>query len=200
MANPTQPSISFATTEDVPAVLTMINELAVYEKEEPATVQATEASLRRTLTFPTSSTSHTNPGYAKTLLLRLPATPTKKSYDKYPNDVAGAVVGMAMYFNNYSTWRAKPGVYLEDLFVKPEYRGRGYGKLLIQELAREVLRIDGGRLEWSCLRWNTPSLKFYDGLGAERMEDWIGLRVEGEALEKLALGRPLEQSETEHEV
>lgn len=105
-----------------------------------------------------------------------------------PNDKPEAVVGMAMYFNNYSTWRAAPGVYLEDLFVRPQYRKRGYATKLIQELAREVLRIDGGRLEWSCLKWNEPSLKFYRSLGAQEMKDWVSLRVDGEALRKLALG------------
>lgn len=93
---------------------------------------------------------------------------------------------MAMFFNNYSTWRGAPGVYLEDLFVQPEYRGRGYGKLLIRALARETVRIGGARLEWSCLKWNEPSLKFYRGLGAQEMTEWVGLRVDGEALERLA--------------
>lgn len=93
---------------------------------------------------------------------------------------------MALYFTSYSTWRAKPGVYLEDLVVREEFRGRGYGKALIRKLAGEVKRIDGGRLEWSCLKWNEPSLKFYRGLGATEMQEWVGLRVDGEALEKLA--------------
>lgn len=93
---------------------------------------------------------------------------------------------MALYFHNYSTWRAAPGIYLEDLFVKPKYRKRGYGKVLIRELAKEVVRINGGRLEWSCLTWNTPSLEFYEALGAKRMTEWVGLRVDGENLKKLA--------------
>ena len=93
---------------------------------------------------------------------------------------------MALYFNNYSTWRSKPGIYLEDLFVRPQYRKKGYGKLLIQALAQEVLKIDGARLEWSCLKWNEPSLQFYRSLGAKEMHDWIGLRVDGDDLIKLA--------------
>lgn len=174
----------FADTDrlDVPEILTMINELAEYEHELKS-VEATEDSLARTLTFD-ASTQHTNPGYAKTLILRLPSDPA------HPDDKPDAVAGMAMYFNNYSTWRAKPGIYLEDLYVKPQYRKRGYGKLLLQALARQVLAIDGGRLEWSCLTWNEPSLQFYRSLGAKEMEGWVGLRVDGEALQKLALGQP----------
>lgn len=157
----------------------MIKELAEYEKE-PAAVQATEESLARTLTFAPSARP-SNPGYAKTLLIRLPQNP------KISGDGPNRVAGMAMYFNSYSTWRAKPGIYLEDLFVREQYRGRGYGKMLIQELAREVLKIDGARLEWSCLKWNEPSLAFYKKLGAVEQEEWTKLRVDGEALERLAL-------------
>lgn len=154
----------------------MIRELADYEKEM-SKVEATEASLLRTLIFAETASNNESEfsatGYAKTLILRT-------------ND--DAVAGMAMYFNNYSTWRSKPGVYLEDLFVRPQYRKRGYGKMLIQALAKEVLRIEGGRLEWSCLKWNEPSLAFYKSLGAVQMEDWVQLRVDGEALQKLAAG------------
>ncbi|KAI7417018.1 hypothetical protein KC364_g18669, partial [Hortaea werneckii] len=159
MADPTKSSVTMATVDDIPAILTMIKELAAYEHAEDK-VEATEESLLRTLTFapsPASSTQpHTNPGYAKTLLLRLPSSPTD------PADTPSAIAGMAMYFNNYSTWRSKPGVYLEDLYVRPQYRKRGYGKMLIQALAQECYRIGGARLDWTCLRWNTPSLEFYD--------------------------------------
>ncbi|KKY24645.1 putative gcn5-related n-acetyltransferase [Diplodia seriata] len=162
---------------DVRAILDLIKELAIYE-DALDSVQATEDSLAATLSFDPSSSdqpsSTVHSGYAKTLLVTAPE---------------GEVAGMALFFNNYSTWRAKPGVYLEDLFVKPKYRQRGYGKLLIQELAREVQRIDGGRLEWSCLKWNEPSLKFYAGIGARQMEEWVGLRVDGEALVNLAEGK-----------
>lgn len=101
----------------------------------------------------------------------------------------GKLAGFALYFNNYSTWRAQPGIFLEDLFVRPAFRGKGYGTLMMRFLAAEVLRMDGGRLEWSCLKWNESSLKFYEGLGAERMEGWVGLRVEGEDLMRLARGK-----------
>lgn len=166
----------------------MIKELADYENE-PEKVLATEDSLKRTLTFaPGGSTAqHSNPGYAKALILRTPANPST-TY-KYADDKPGSVAGMALFFNNYSTWRSKPGVYLEDLFVRPQYRKRGWGKFLIQALAQEVLRIDGGRLEWSCLKWNEPSLQFYRSLGAKEMHDWVQLRVDGQELIDLALGK-----------
>ena len=93
---------------------------------------------------------------------------------------------MALYFTNYSTWRGAPGIYLEDLFVRPEYRGRGYGKELLRQLARETTKIGGRRLEWSVLKWNEPSLKFYEKLGAKRMDGWVTMRVDGEALDKLS--------------
>ncbi|KAM3423804.1 hypothetical protein BST61_g1206 [Cercospora zeina] len=190
--NAQQPSIAHATRADVPAILAMIKELADYEKEA-SKVEATEESLARTLTFAPSaprsraSTQHTNPGYAKTLILRLPSTLSEA--DQKAGFAPGAVAGMAMYFNNYSTWRSKPGIHLEDLFVRPQYRKRGYGKLLIRALAQEVLKIDGGRLEWSCLKWNEPSLGFYQSLGAVQMTEWVQLRVDGEALRNLALGQ-----------
>ena len=95
---------------------------------------------------------------------------------------------MALFFPNYSTWRAAPGIYLEDLYVREQYRGRGYGTRLLRELARETERIGGKRLEWSVLRWNEPSLRFYEGIGAERLEEWVGMRVEGEGLGRLAGG------------
>ncbi|KAF7846103.1 hypothetical protein BT93_L5251 [Corymbia citriodora subsp. variegata] len=152
----------------------MIKELAEYEKAL-SSVHATEQSLRQTLCLaPHAGAAPSGAGYAKTLILRLPATE------------GGAVVGMALYFNNYSTWRAAPGVYLEDLFVREGYRKRGYGTLLLKALAKEVKRIGGARLEWCCLRWNESSLKFYRSIGAQEQHDWITLRTDGEALERLA--------------
>lgn len=92
---------------------------------------------------------------------------------------------MALYFHNYSTWKAAPGIYLEDLYVRPEFRKHGFGKALIKALATETLKVGGKRLEWSCLKWNEPSLQFYRSLGAEEKTAWVGLRVDDEALEKL---------------
>ena len=93
---------------------------------------------------------------------------------------------MALYFYNYSTWRARPGIYLEDLFVQPSARGRGHGRRLLVELARQVVAAGGGRLEWSVLRWNEPSIRFYEAMGARALDEWLGMRVDGPALDRLA--------------
>lgn len=154
---------------DVPEILAMINELAGFENALDS-VQATEASLNATLTFADSPSS--TPGYARTMILS--------------SQPSNEVAGMALYFHNYSTWRAKPGIYLEDLFVRPKFRRRGYATVLLKALAGEVRKIDGARLEWACLKWNVNALKFYEGLGAKQMDEWVGLRVDGDELGKLA--------------
>lgn len=177
-------TIRHATQSDVPTILAMINELATYEHALHE-VEATEATLTSTLSFPdnnhnnkddaspTQSTSGWTPGYAKTILL-------------IPHN--GEPAGMALYFHNYSTWRSAPGIYLEDLFVRPAYRGKGYGTALIRALARECTGLQCRRLEWSVLKWNEPSIRFYQGdsVGATRMEEWVGMRVDGDRLLKLA--------------
>lgn len=160
----------------MPIILSLIHELAAYEKAA-SSVLATETSLLETLSFPSNPAS----GYAKTLLLFAPHPPSTAS--KLPSPQCA---GMALYFNNYSTWRAAPGIYLEDLFVRPEYRGRGYGKRLLQELAKETKRIGGKRFEWSVLKWNEPSIKFYKAIGAQQMDEWVTMRVDDEALDKMA--------------
>ncbi|KAF3006055.1 hypothetical protein E8E13_010904 [Curvularia kusanoi] len=172
----TNATIRHATREDVPTILGLIQELADYEKAS-SSVHATVDSLTRTLSHADPS-DPSNPdafskGFAKTLLV---------------TDPDGVVAGMALYFYNYSTWTGVPGIYLEDLFVKEAYRKKGYGVLLLKSLAKEVLRVDGKRLEWSCLDWNEPSLRFYQSekVGAKKKEEWVGLRVEGEKLERLA--------------
>jgi GNAT superfamily N-acetyltransferase len=98
----------------------------------------------------------------------------------------GRVVGFALFFHNYSTFLARPGIYLEDLFVLPESRGRGYGKALLSHLARVAVERGCGRFEWSVLDWNTPSIEFYESRGAVPQEGWTVFRVTGEALERLA--------------
>lgn len=169
-----------ARITDVPEILAMIRELADHEKLLNKCL-ATEASLFSTLSFADSTSPiPTGPGYAKTLILRAPASVVPGGFPHLE------VAGMALYFNNYSTWRSAPGVYLEDLYVRPQFRKRGYGKLLIQVLAEEVRRIDGGRLEWCCLRSNEPSLQFYRSLGAVEQVNWVTLRVDGETLESMA--------------
>ena len=97
-----------------------------------------------------------------------------------------AEVGFALFFHNFSTFLGKAGIYLEDLFVKPEYRGKGYGKALIKKLASIAIERGCGRLEWSCLDWNQPSIDFYLSLGAEAMDEWTVYRVAGDTLANLA--------------
>jgi len=164
------PTIRHAKASDIPTILALIKELALYEKE-PDSVLATEETLSKTLGFTAEA-----PAYAKTLLII---------------DPEGNPAGMALYFYNYSTWRAKPGVYLEDLFVRPEYRGRGYGTALLAALAKEVMAVDGGRLEWSVLKWNEPSIKFYESIGAQNLgKEWQVMRVDGKTLDELAAKGP----------
>lgn len=98
----------------------------------------------------------------------------------------GMEVGFALYFHNFSTFLGRAGIYLEDLFVLPEFRGRGYGKALLKELARITKDRGCGRLEWACLDWNKPSIEFYRSLGAVPMSDWTTYRIAGETLEEMA--------------
>ena len=98
----------------------------------------------------------------------------------------GKEVGFALFFHNFSTFLGRAGIYLEDLYVRPEFRGKGYGKALLKELARIAVERGCGRLEWWCLDWNRPSIDFYLSLGAEPMKDWTVYRIAGETLQKLA--------------
>ena len=100
----------------------------------------------------------------------------------------GVEVGFALYFHNFSTFVGRSGLYLEDLFVKPAYRGKGYGKALLRELASIAVERGCGRLEWSCLDWNQSSIDFYKSMGAVPMDEWTVYRVTGETLEKMAKG------------
>jgi GNAT superfamily N-acetyltransferase len=154
-------TITPATPDDVPAILALIRELAQYEKLLDRVV-ATEASLRRDL-------FGTHP-YAEVLIGRLRADP----------------VGYALFFHSYSTFVGKPGVYLEDVFVKPAARGRGVGKALLREVARIARDRDCGRMEWSVLNWNTPAIEFYQSLGAEPLGEWTMYRMDEAAIAKLA--------------
>jgi len=98
----------------------------------------------------------------------------------------GVAAGFAGWFLNYSTWQGKPGLYLEDLFVRPEHRKKGYGKALLKYLAKKCIDNDYGRFQWWVLDWNQPSIDFYKGLGAVPMDEWTVMRVTGDALKKLA--------------
>ncbi len=150
-----------ARPDDVPTVLTLIRELARYEKLEHEVV-GTEADLREHLFGPRRR--------AEVLLA----------------EDAGEVAGFALFFHNYSTFLCKPGIYLEDLFVRPEHRRRGHGEALLAALARLAVERGCGRFEWSVLSWNEPAFAFYESLGARRMEDWRVMRVDGDALARLA--------------
>ncbi|KAJ5979732.1 acyl-CoA N-acyltransferase [Penicillium waksmanii] len=168
-------TIRLATVEDVPKILQFIQELAIYEKALHE-VEATIESLTNTLSFANEPPKR---GSVYTALITPPATPTNTNPQP---------VGMALYFYNYSTWRSAPGIYLEDLYVQPEARGNGYGFKLLKFLARQVVEIKGRRLEWSVLKWNEPSIRFYEQVGAKGMEEWMKMMVEGEALGRLAEG------------
>lgn len=98
----------------------------------------------------------------------------------------GTEVGFALFFHNFSTFLGRAGIYLEDLFVKKEFRGKGYGKALLQELARITVERDCGRLEWACLDWNKPSIDFYLSAGAAQMDEWTTYRLTGDSLRKFA--------------
>src|SRR6266550_7573526 len=150
-----------ATEADVPLILQFIRALAIYEKLEHRVI-ATEASLRQTL--------FGNPRFA---------------------EVAFAVVdkeeaGFALFFHNYSTFLGQPGIYLEDLFVREEMRGRGIGKALLARLARIARERGCGRVEWAVLDWNAPSIAFYRSIGAISLDDWKIMRLTGGAMEAMA--------------
>jgi GNAT superfamily N-acetyltransferase len=150
-----------ATPEDVPDVLRLIRALADYERE-PDAVETTEDDLRRWVfgDDPVASVLVAESG-------------------------DGAVVGMALWFRTYSTWTGVPGIYLEDLYVDPASRGSGLGKALLRALARIAMDRGYRRVEWAVLDWNTPSIEFYEALGARPMEEWTTYRLSGHALAEL---------------
>ena len=155
--------IKSATVEDVPLILSFIKKLAEYEKLLDAVV-ATEDGLREVLFGERC--------YAETII----------AYEH------NEPVGFALFFHNFSTFVGKPGIYLEDLFVDPEHRGKGFGKALLAHLAKLAQERNCGRLEWAVLNWNQPSIEFYESLGAKPMNEWTVYRLTGAALENLANG------------
>jgi GNAT superfamily N-acetyltransferase len=153
--------VRMAEEDDTPMILDFIRQLAVYEKLEHEVV-ADEERLRATL--------FGDRPFAEVIIA----------------EHAGEPAGFALFFHNYSTFLARPGLYLEDLFVRPELRGRGIGKLLLQTLARIAIDRGCGRFEWWVLDWNEPAIRFYRRLGAQSMDEWTVFRVTGDALLELA--------------
>ena len=156
--------VTSATESDIPAILDMILGLAEYEKLSHLVV-ATEEQLRQTL-------FGERPG-AEVLLANW----------------NGEAIGFALFFPNYSTFLAQPGIYLEDLFVKPHARGKGAGLALFVELARIAVDRGCGRVEWAVLDWNEPSIRFYKKLGAVALDEWSTYRLTSEPLRRLATAR-----------
>jgi GNAT superfamily N-acetyltransferase len=153
-----------AVESDLDTIIELIHALADYERE-PGAVELDRETLRRHLFGPSP--------FAEVLMAETGA---------------GESAGFALFFHNFSTWKGRPGIYLEDLFVRPALRGHGYGKALLVELARIAVERECARFEWSVLDWNEPSIAFYKSLGAVPMQEWTTYRVTGQALIRLAAG------------
>jgi GNAT superfamily N-acetyltransferase len=154
-------SIRRAAPADVRLILQLIHELAAYERE-PNAVVATEADLLRD-------------GFGERPL-----------FDCLIAEFDGEPAGFAFYFFNYSTWRGRPGIHLEDLFVRPAFRGKGIGKALLQRVAAVAVEKECARLQWDVLEWNRTAIDFYESLGAKFLTEWRIMRVSGEAIAGLA--------------
>jgi GNAT superfamily N-acetyltransferase len=161
MSYPADLAIRFATADDTASILGFIKDLAEYEKLANEVV-ADEQALRLTLFG------------------------VRPAAEVLIAEVGGAAVGFALFFQSYSTFLAKPGLYLEDLFVRPVARGQGVGSALLSALARIAVQRNYGRFEWSVLDWNEPAIRLYHSIGARSMTDWTINRMTGEPLAKLA--------------
>lgn len=150
-----------ANVDDVEQIMQFVIDLAIYEKE-PDAVQATPSDLKQAL--------FCDKPQAYCLIAELD----------------GTSIGFALYFYSFSTWLGKHGIYLEDLYVSPEYRGVGAGKALLQELAKTAVAKNLGRVEWSVLDWNEPAINFYKAMGAQAMDEWTVHRLSGDALTRFA--------------
>jgi len=155
-------SIRPAIENDVPVILALIKELAEYEKLSHE-VSATADDINRSL--------FGDRPYAEALI----------------GEIDGKPISFALFFYNYSTFLGKPGIYLEDLYVRPQHRGNGFGRKMLVHIARLVKERNWGRFEWSVLDWNTPAIRTYEKLGAEPMTEWILYRLTGDALDRLAV-------------
>lgn len=156
-------TIRDARPDDAATILRFITDLAIFEKAEHE-VEATVESLTETLFGPGSVTG--------SVIL----------------EKDGVAAGFAIWFYNYSTWQARKGLYLEDLYIAPDHRGSGAGKLLLRYLAKRALAEGCGRFEWSVLDWNTPAIRVYDAIGAAPQTEWIRYRMAGDALKDFAQG------------
>ncbi len=152
--------IRYAVTEDAPRILQLIKDLAEYERA-PLEAKATLEQIEETI-FADKPTAFCHVA-----------------------EEDGVVVGISIWFLNYSTWLGKPGIYLEDLYIDPAYRGKGYGLALLKELGKICVERNYERLQWWVLDWNEPSIEFYTSLGAVPMDEWTVFRVSGQALKKL---------------
>ena len=152
--------IRIATEKDIPTIFDLIKKLAVYEKLENDVVTSEEELAENIFAK----------NFAKVLIA----------------EESGNPVGFALYFYNFSTFVGKPGIYLEDLFIEPEHRGKGYGKALLIELAKIAEAGNCGRLEWSVLDWNMPSIEFYKALGAKPMDEWTVFRLDKKGIRDLS--------------
>jgi GNAT superfamily N-acetyltransferase len=153
--------VRVATPADVPAIRQLIIALATYERE-PDAVRATEQSLRETLFADDAKVS------------------------AFVADIEGNVVGIAIWFLNYSTWTGRPGLYLEDLYVAETARGTGAGRALLRALAQEAVARNCARIDWAVLDWNAPAMDFYRALGARPQSGWQPWRLDGDALAEMA--------------
>ena len=154
-------AVRMATLDDVPVILDLIRALATYERA-PNEVTATEKGL------------------VEVLFGEKPAAEVLLAFENE------AAIGFAVFFHNFSTWLGRPGLYLEDLFVRPEERGKGYGRALLERLAQIAKERGCGRMEWAVLDWNDPAIQFYRKLGAQPMDEWTVFRLTEEGIGKLA--------------